>query len=200
MRLGEPAKMQAAINITPLVDVVLVLLIIFMVMAPQLRKGPEVDLPNTAKPREQGDERGKILVTIDEAGGVWINDKPVAPEDFERCFQEAAQAWRQRLARAMTIRVPEPRVNKVKAALPVPKDGRAVLVDSGDALRAIITGHPVGQRLVEVRVGRDSSFDAWVDGEWVCERAFRDADDCLRRTPRLVRDFLFRGRGAAILA
>jgi len=36
MRLGEPAKMQAAINITPLVDVVLVLLIIFMVMAPQI--------------------------------------------------------------------------------------------------------------------------------------------------------------------
>ena len=80
MRLGEPAKMQAAINITPLVDVVLVLLIIFMVMAPQLRKGPEVDLPNTAKPPEQGDERGKILVTIDEAGGLWIDDQPVAAE------------------------------------------------------------------------------------------------------------------------
>ena len=43
MRLGEPAKMQAAINITPLVDVVLVLLIIFMVMAPQMRKGPDVN-------------------------------------------------------------------------------------------------------------------------------------------------------------
>jgi len=92
MRLGEPAKMQAAINITPLVDVVLVLLIIFMVMAPQLRKGPEVDLPNTAKPREQGDERGKILVTIDEAGGVWINDKPVAPEHFVESLRSAAGA------------------------------------------------------------------------------------------------------------
>ena len=41
MRLGEGAKMQASINVTPLVDVVLVLLIIFMVMAPQMRKGPE---------------------------------------------------------------------------------------------------------------------------------------------------------------
>src|SRR6266487_2986705 len=75
MRLGEPAKMQAAINITPLVDVVLVLLIIFMVMAPQMRKGPDVHLPNTAKPSEQGDERGRILVSIDEAGGLWIDDK-----------------------------------------------------------------------------------------------------------------------------
>ena len=42
MRLGEPGRMQANINITPLVDVVLVLLIIFMVMAPEMRKGPDV--------------------------------------------------------------------------------------------------------------------------------------------------------------
>ena len=82
MRLGEPARMQAAINVTPLVDVVLVLLIIFMVVVPHMRKGPEVELPHTAKPSEQGDERGKILVTIDQAGGVWIDDQPVAHERF----------------------------------------------------------------------------------------------------------------------
>src|SRR5258705_10483520 len=80
MRLGEPSRMQSAIHVTPLVDVVLVLLIIFMVMAPQMRKGPDVELANTAKPAEQGDERGKILVTIDQAGGVWIDDQPFAPE------------------------------------------------------------------------------------------------------------------------
>jgi biopolymer transport protein ExbD len=90
MRLGEPARMQAAINITPLVDVVLVLLIIFMVMAPQMRKGPEVDLPDTKKPSEQGDERGKILVTIDEAGGLWIDDQPVAFEHFGESLRAAA--------------------------------------------------------------------------------------------------------------
>src|SRR5207247_7706894 len=82
MRLGEPSKMQATINITPLVDVVLVLLIIFMVMAPQMRKGPDVNLPNTTKPNAQGDERGRILVCIDEAGGLWINDQPVAAEQL----------------------------------------------------------------------------------------------------------------------
>ncbi len=93
MRLGEPAKMQAAINITPLVDVVLVLLIIFMVMAPQMmRKGPDVDLPDTAMPREQGDERGRILVTIDEAGGLWIDDQPVAAERFGDGLRAAAGA------------------------------------------------------------------------------------------------------------
>jgi biopolymer transport protein ExbD len=89
MRLGEPARMQAAINITPLVDVVLVLLIIFMVMAPQMRKGPDVDLPDTAKPGEQGDERGRILVSIDEAGGLWIDDQQVAAENFGDALRAA---------------------------------------------------------------------------------------------------------------
>src|SRR5262245_45718102 len=89
MRLGEPSKMQAAINITPLVDVVLVLLIIFMVMAPQMRKGPDVNVPNTTKPNSQGDERGRILVSIDEAGGLWINDQSVAPEKFGEALSAA---------------------------------------------------------------------------------------------------------------
>ncbi len=92
MRLGDPPKMQAGINITPLVDVVLVLLIIFMVMAPKMRKGPEVNLPNTAKPPEQGDERGKILVTIDDAGGLWIDDQPVAADQFGDSLRAAAGA------------------------------------------------------------------------------------------------------------
>jgi biopolymer transport protein TolR len=89
MRLGEPGKMHAAINITPLVDVVLVLLIIFMVIAPQMRKGPDVNLPNTAKPNAQGDERGRILVSIDEAGGLWINDQHVAPQHFGEALNAA---------------------------------------------------------------------------------------------------------------
>src|SRR5260221_5339455 len=82
MRLGKPARMQAAINITPLVDVVLVLLIIFMVMAPQMRERPDVYLPYTTQPSSQDDEGGRILVSIDEAGRLWINDQPVAAEHF----------------------------------------------------------------------------------------------------------------------
>src|SRR5256885_14629697 len=89
MRLGEPTRMNAAINITPLVDVVLVLLIIFMVMAPQMRKGPDVNLPNTAKPTDQGDERGRILVSIDDAGKLWVNDQQVAREHFSEALRAA---------------------------------------------------------------------------------------------------------------
>jgi biopolymer transport protein ExbD len=89
MRLGEPARMQATINITPLVDVVLVLLIIFMVMAPQMRKGPEVNLPNTAKPVDQGDERGRVLVSIDGGDQLWVNDQRVARDHFAEALRVA---------------------------------------------------------------------------------------------------------------
>src|SRR5881296_4018652 len=92
MRPVKPCRIQSAINVTPLVDVVLVLLIIFMVMAPQMHKGPDVDLPDTAKPREQGDERNRILVSIDEAGGLWIDDQPVAAEHFDETLRAAVGA------------------------------------------------------------------------------------------------------------
>jgi biopolymer transport protein TolR len=90
MRLGEPSRLQSSINITPLVDVVLVLLIIFMVMAPQMRNGPEVALPHTSKPSEQGDERGRILVSIDQAGALWINDRQVSAEQLGDGLRAAA--------------------------------------------------------------------------------------------------------------
>ena len=89
---GLGSDLQSEINITPLVDVVLVLLIIFMVMAPQMRKGPDVNLPNTAKPSQQGDERGRILVSIDDTGKLWINDQAVAAEQFGDALRAAAGA------------------------------------------------------------------------------------------------------------
>jgi len=91
-RGSSGSDLQSEINITPLVDVVLVLLIIFMVMAPQMRKGPEVSLPKTEKPTQQGDERGRILVSIDEAGKLWVNDRQVAPEQFGDALRAAVAA------------------------------------------------------------------------------------------------------------
>ncbi|HEV8120804.1 MAG TPA: biopolymer transporter ExbD [Candidatus Polarisedimenticolia bacterium] len=90
MKLGEPGKMQSSINITPLVDVVLVLLIIFMVMAPSMmRKGPDVNLPDTKTPRDQGDERGRILVSIDQTGQLWVNEQEVAVEGLGDALRAA---------------------------------------------------------------------------------------------------------------
>ena len=65
MRLGEPAQMQAAINITPLVDVVLVLLIIFMVVVPLLLQGYDVDIPKTsAEPVPAQAEPLQVVLSI----------------------------------------------------------------------------------------------------------------------------------------
>jgi len=92
MPFNELPKMQSAINITPLVDVVLVLLIIFMVVAPMMRQGPgpKIELPETSKPLDQADERARITVTIDDHGSLWIEDQPVAPERFREDLLAAA--------------------------------------------------------------------------------------------------------------
>ena len=91
MRPGEPSRLQASINVTPLVDVVLVLLIIFMVVAPGMMKpGPEVDLPKTSTPPEQGDARDRLLVTIDAQGTLWIDDQKVTPDGFGDSLRLAA--------------------------------------------------------------------------------------------------------------
>jgi biopolymer transport protein TolR len=63
-----------------------------MVMAPQMRKGPDVRLPKTEKPSQQGDERGRILISIDEAGRLWINDNAVAADHFGEALRTAVGA------------------------------------------------------------------------------------------------------------
>jgi len=60
------------INVTPLVDVMLVLLIIFMVTAPMMTQGVDVDLPQTtSKPLKQDDK--PIIITIDPQGDIFFN-------------------------------------------------------------------------------------------------------------------------------
>ncbi len=63
----------AEINVTNLVDVVLVLLIIFMISAPLLQSGIEVNLPKTRAAALDEEAEG-VVVTIDDKGGIYIND------------------------------------------------------------------------------------------------------------------------------
>jgi len=68
---GRKRKLNADINITPLVDVMLVLLVIFMSIAPSLVNGIEVDLPQTqAKNLDTQDE--PLIVSIDKNGNIYI--------------------------------------------------------------------------------------------------------------------------------
>jgi biopolymer transport protein TolR len=63
------------INMVPFIDVVLVLLIIFMITAPILQSGIDVDVPKTKTVNEMTEVR--TVVTIDRAQRVYLNDKPV---------------------------------------------------------------------------------------------------------------------------
>jgi biopolymer transport protein ExbD/biopolymer transport protein TolR len=65
----------AEINITPLVDVVLVLLVIFMISAPVLQSGIEVAVPKTKTVREITEQR--LVVTIDREQRVFLGDQPI---------------------------------------------------------------------------------------------------------------------------
>jgi len=64
----------------PFIDVVLVLLIIFMITAPILQSGIEVDVPKTKTVKELSEVR--MVVTIDRAQRVYLNDKPVNIHDI----------------------------------------------------------------------------------------------------------------------
>lgn len=68
-------KLVADINVTPLVDVMLVLLIIFMVTAPMMTQGLNVDLPETTAKSLRQEEK-PIIVTIDKTGAISINNVP----------------------------------------------------------------------------------------------------------------------------
>jgi biopolymer transport protein TolR len=72
---GQTKTSLAEINITPLVDVVLVLLIIFMISVPVLQSGIEVSVPKTRTVREITEER--LVVTIDRDQRVFLGDQPV---------------------------------------------------------------------------------------------------------------------------
>ena len=73
---------MSEINVTPFVDIMLVLLIIFMVAAPLLSVGVEVDLPNTqAKPLAIENEKPLIL-TMDKESNIFINEVQIKKEDI----------------------------------------------------------------------------------------------------------------------
>ncbi|MEO8727170.1 MAG: biopolymer transporter ExbD [Acidobacteriaceae bacterium] len=80
----EGKKVNSDINVTPMVDVMLVLLIIFMVITPMLQKGISVDLAQTNSPREMQDEEKEdaIVVGVTRDSKVYLGSDQVAPADL----------------------------------------------------------------------------------------------------------------------
>ena len=70
------------INVVPMVDVMLVLLVIFMVTAPILQQGVVVDLPHTRAAALPADEE-RLVITLDREGGLYLNDEPIEIEGLK---------------------------------------------------------------------------------------------------------------------
>lgn len=85
---GRTQSSLAEINITPLVDVVLVLLLIFMLTAPVLQSGIEVAVPQTRTVNQLTEER--TVVSIDHEQRVFLQDKPVNIADLPRLLRSGS--------------------------------------------------------------------------------------------------------------
>ena len=78
------------INVTPLVDVMLVLLIIFMVTAPMLQTGVDVNLPQ-AKAQTIPDDEGKLILTVTKDKRVFLGKLQIAWDDVEKTLKNNAK-------------------------------------------------------------------------------------------------------------
>jgi biopolymer transport protein TolR len=78
---NEGAKVNSNINVTPMVDVMLVLLIIFMVITPMLQHGPPVELAKANNPKEMqdADKEDAILVAVNREGKVFFGNDQIDP-------------------------------------------------------------------------------------------------------------------------
>src|SRR6187401_872687 len=74
---GKKGGAIAAINVTPMADIMIVLLIIFMVITPMLQKGVDVKLPLAGNTKERKDEAKTITVAIKKDGTVFLNQVKV---------------------------------------------------------------------------------------------------------------------------
>ncbi len=85
------AQPMAQINVTPFVDVMLVLLIVFMVTAPLLTVGVPVELPKTDA-AQLHDPEEPLVVTVDDEGAVYIQEQQVPPERLVPTLMEVTDA------------------------------------------------------------------------------------------------------------
>lgn len=88
MNVSEKAAVRSEINVTPLVDVCLVLLIIFMVMTPMLYKETDVQLPRTPGPGVLPEQQKLVKVAILESGSIRVNGLPVPREQLTSVLAE----------------------------------------------------------------------------------------------------------------
>jgi len=80
---GQRGQVKAEINVTPLVDVVLVLLIIFMVITPMLQRGKDVQLPKATAIEKEKKDADPIILSVTTDHQIYIENDAFSEGDFE---------------------------------------------------------------------------------------------------------------------
>lgn len=117
----QKAAMNSEINVTPLVDVCLVLLIIFMVVTPMLQKGVPINLPVTEEPERTPDTEKQLQISVKADGSVYLGSSVVRKEQVQSELENIHQKTPDR-----EIAVKGDRAVKYGAVLDVLKSCREV--------------------------------------------------------------------------
>ncbi|MCR9149674.1 MAG: protein TolR [Rhodobacteraceae bacterium] len=129
---GRP-RVMSEINVTPFVDVMLVLLIIFMVAAPLLTVGVPLDLPQTSAQAVQTDQEEPLALSIDREGAIFLQETGIADDELlPRLAAIAAERASDRIYLRADGSVPYARVAQVMGALSAGGFSDIVLVTDGD--------------------------------------------------------------------
>jgi biopolymer transport protein ExbD len=94
---GAKGGVKSDINVTPLVDVMLVLLIIMMLVAPMLQKGVDVKLPEASNTTDKPETQNQTVVAVDRQGRFYVNSVEVREEDLQTRVQDAMEQTRERI-------------------------------------------------------------------------------------------------------
>ncbi len=94
---GAKGGVKSDINVTPLVDVMLVLLIIMMIVAPLLQKGADVKLPVAAYSADKPETQDQTVVAIDSQGRFFVNGVPVREEELRQRVEDILEGKSERI-------------------------------------------------------------------------------------------------------
>jgi biopolymer transport protein TolR len=94
---GAKGGIKSDINVTPLVDVMLVLLIIMMIVAPLLQKGADVKLPLAAYSADKPETQDQTVVAIDSLGKFYVNALPVTSDSLISRVQTALEDKKEKI-------------------------------------------------------------------------------------------------------
>ena len=94
---GSKGGIKSDINVTPLVDVMLVLLIIMMIVAPLLQKGADVKLPLAANTAEKPETQDQTVLAVDKNDRYYINGLPVLKQDLRQKVDEVLETKKERI-------------------------------------------------------------------------------------------------------